>query len=126
MLLVGHWNCKNLNLPKARVILHCIVVWCWGIPCLMVCNVFTATCFQQKPVYCSHHRFDLVMIRPPESTMEPSLSRLILSGMLGSCSFSQPWTTDTGSKSFECTLVSTMKTHTISDPLLSDQMTTFI
>ena len=70
------------------------------------CNPFPA-----KPFYGSH-RLDLVMIRPPgidhgAFVVSPSTvwyARVLLL-------FSASATTDTGSKSFECALVSTLETY---------------
>ncbi len=72
----------------------------------MYCNPFP-----KKPFYCSH-RLDPVMIRPPG--MEPGgfvvspdsvwSARVLLR-------FSASAATDTGSKSFDCALVSTMETY---------------
>ena len=70
------------------------------------CNPFPA-----KPFYGSH-RLDLVMIRPPgidhgAFVVSPSTvwyARVLLL-------FSATATTDTGSKSFECALVSTLETY---------------
>ena len=71
--------------------------------------------FPEKPFYGSH-RVELVMIQPlgPDvrvSAMKPLLVRPVLSGMLGYYSFETSATTDNGSKSFECALVSTLETY---------------
>ncbi len=67
--------------------------------------------FPKKPFYCSH-RLDLVIIRPPD--IEPGrfvvspdslwYARILLL-------FSASAATDTGSKSFDCALVSTTETY---------------
>jgi hypothetical protein len=68
------------------------------------CNQFPA-----KPLH-SRHRSDLVMIRPPGTdkgafvvTPDSVLTGLLL--------FSASAQTDTGSKSFDCALVSTLETY---------------
>ena len=80
------WNCKTL--PKARVILFCTIVWCWGTPSTVVFRGFDAIRFLQN-------RFMKVIAWTSswfghrESTMEPSLWHQTLSGMLGFYSCSQ-------------------------------------
>jgi hypothetical protein len=70
------------------------------------CNLFPA-----KPLYCSH-RLDLVMIRPPgidngAFVVTPDSVWYTLVLLL----FSASAQTDTGSKSFDCALVSSLETY---------------
>ncbi len=85
MLFLGDWRCNTL--PNTRVISLCTIVWCWDTPSLKACNVFTATRFRQSRSMVVIAWTSAWFCRP-ESKIEPLWSRLILSGMLGSCSFS--------------------------------------
>ncbi len=83
MLFLGN------KLPNTRVISLCTIVWCWNTPSLKACNVFNATHFRQSRSM-AVTAWTLSWFGRPESKMEPSWSGLILSGMLGSCSYSPP------------------------------------
>ncbi len=85
----------------------CTIFWCWGTPSTVVFRGFTAICFLQNS-------FMEVIAWTPSwfsqraSTMEPSLWRQTLSGMLRFYSSSA---SDTGSKSFDCALVLTLESY---------------
>ncbi len=100
---------KDSDQRKGHLALHnCLVLGHTKYNCVqqVYCNPFTA-----KPLYCSH-QLDLVMIRPPGIengafvVMPDSVwyARVLLL-------FSASAQTDTVSKSFDCALVSTLKTY---------------
>jgi hypothetical protein len=75
---------------------------------LVYCNPFPA-----KPLYGSY-RLDLVMIRPPGTVTDNSafvVTRDPVWYSLGFLPFSASAQTDTGSKSFDCALVSMLETY---------------
>ena len=111
LLSSGPWNSKNQ--PSARVILLCITVWCWVIPNTRVSNGFTAIHFPQNPstaviAWTSSWLGRRVSIMAPLLCLvSPDTvwyARVLLL-------FSASAMTDTGSKSFECALVSTLETY---------------
>jgi hypothetical protein len=91
--------------------LHYTTVWCLATPSTMVCSWFTATRWT-VPCETTLRRLDLVMIRPPgidngAFVVTPDsvwYARVLLL-------FSASAQTDTGSKSFDCALVSTLETY---------------
>ena len=104
-----HWNRQIQR--STRTISHYTTVWCLGhTKCNGVQRVYCNP-FPAKPLYGSH-RLDLVMIRPPgidngAFVVTPDsvwYTRVLLL-------FSASAQTDTGSKSFDCALVSTLETY---------------
>ena len=109
MLFLKHWNCKSRR--SARAILLFSTVWCWVTQNTRVCSEFTVIRFQRK---CSMAVIDWtsswfgrrasimeLFVVSPDTVW---YARVLLL-------FSASAMTDTGSKSFDCALVSRMEAY---------------
>ena len=109
LLSSGPWNSKNQ--PSARVIFalyNCLVL---GHTKYKGVQRVYSNLFPAKPFHGSH-RLDMVMIRPPgidNGAFVVSQDTVWYARVL--LLFSASAMTDTGSKSFECALVSTLETY---------------
>ncbi len=104
----GHWN--HSNRPNARDTLLFLIVWCWDTPSAVEFSGSTVTRSPRK-LFTAVTGWTLSWFVRPASRLEPSWSRLILSGMLEFCPFLACANTDTWMKSLDCALVSTLETY---------------
>ncbi len=93
------WSCKPQQ--GARVILLFTTVWCWATTNTKDCNGYTATPFRRNRSTAATGWTWSWFVVSPDSVWDAWVLLL----------FSASAATDTGSKSFECALVSTMETY---------------